>query len=84
MTTEAPIDMSLLRSKIVEGITEIQKKVNESEAVLFIGDTGVGKSTLLSYLIGHSLKVCEIGLKPCLVDCNEKQGSLKIGHEKYS
>lgn len=84
MSSEAPINMQLLRTKIVEGISEIQKSVNEKEAILFIGDTGVGKSTLLSYLIGHQLKVCEVGLKPCLIDCSEKQSVLKIGHNKYS
>jgi|688.fasta_scaffold615937_1 putative ribosome biogenesis GTPase RsgA len=45
--------MVLLRNKIIEGITQLHKNINESEAVLFIGDTGVGKSTLLSYLIGN-------------------------------
>jgi len=62
--------MTVLRDKILEGVTQILKEPSESEAVLFIGDTGVGKSTLLSYLIGHQLKIEEIGLKPCLVDCS--------------
>ena len=70
MIAEPLIDMPLLRNKIIEGITHLQISANEKEAVLFIGDTGVGKSTLLSYLIGQSLQVREVGLKPCLVKCS--------------
>jgi putative ribosome biogenesis GTPase RsgA len=57
MTETLPIDMDILRNKILEGLTYIHKSINEKEAVLFIGDTGVGKSTLLSYLIGEQLKI---------------------------
>ena len=57
MTEEISIQMAVLRDKILSGVTQIQKDPNQGEAVLFIGDTGVGKSTLLSYLIGHQLKV---------------------------
>lgn len=70
MIAEPLIDMPLLRNKIIEGITHLQITANEKQAVLFIGDTGVGKSTLLSYLIGQSLQVREVGLKPCLVNCS--------------
>lgn len=51
-----------------------------------MGDSGVGKSTVLNYLIGEQLRVEEIGLKPCLVSCktSEDENSVKIGHSKYS
>lgn len=84
MSDQVPIDMPLLRTKILHGLTLIQKGVGEQEAVLFIGDTGVGKSTLLAYLTGHQLQVQEVGLKPCLATCTQGPNEIKIGHQKYS
>lgn len=70
MDSEARINMSVLRSKLAEGLAYIQKNVNEKEAIFFLGDTGVGKSTILNYLIGNELKIEEVGLKPCLLISN--------------
>jgi putative ribosome biogenesis GTPase RsgA len=85
MSQTVPIDLQVLQSKIVEGITAIQSNVTEKAAVLFLGDTGVGKSALVSYLIGESLKVEEVGLKTCLTSSASPQCSpLHIGHTKYS
>jgi GTPase Era involved in 16S rRNA processing len=50
--------------------------------VLVIGDTGVGKSTIMSFLSGSSLVVRYEGLKPTLD--NASASKIKIGHEKYS
>ena len=47
-----------------------------------IGDTGVGKSTIMSFLSGHELVVKFDGLKPTLDTVG--QARIKIGHEKYS
>ena len=47
-----------------------------------IGDTGVGKSTIMSYLSEDDLKVEQRGLKACLVGSESNQ--IKIGHHKYS
>lgn len=47
-----------------------------------IGDTGVGKSTIMSYLSGSKLVVKYDGLKPTLD--NPGESKIKIGHEKYS
>lgn len=47
-----------------------------------IGDTGVGKSTIMSFLSGSELVVKFDGLKPTLDTV--KQTRIKIGHEKYS
>lgn len=47
-----------------------------------IGDTGVGKSTIMSFLNGSKLVVKYDGLKPTLD--NPGQSKIKIGHEKYS
>lgn len=57
MDSEARIDMKVLREKMQEGLSKIQKNTNEKEAIFFIGDTGVGKSTILNYLIGNELKI---------------------------
>jgi ABC-type nitrate/sulfonate/bicarbonate transport system ATPase subunit len=48
------------------------------EAIIVIGDTGVGKSTIMNFLAGTELHVeCE-GLKPTLICLGESQ--IKIGH----
>ena len=47
-----------------------------------IGDTGVGKSTIMSFLSGSKLVVKYDGLKPTLD--NPGHSKIKIGHEKYS
>lgn len=47
-----------------------------------IGDTGVGKSTIMTFLAGSELVVRFDGLKPTLD--TTKQTRIKIGHEKYS
>ena len=50
--------------------------------MLVIGDTGVGKSTIMSFLSGSNLVVRYEGLKPTLD--NAGASKIKIGHEKYS
>ncbi len=50
--------------------------------MLVIGDTGVGKSTIMSFLAGSNLVVRYEGLKPTLD--NSGASKIKIGHEKYS
>ena len=44
------MDMLEIKDKIAEGIQMIQKKGGIDEAILMMGDTGVGKSTIMSYL----------------------------------
>jgi hypothetical protein len=66
---------------IKDGIARIPKDPNCNEAVIVIGDTGVGKSTILAFLAGGELTIRYDGLKPTL-DCSED--IIKIGHEKYS
>jgi len=46
--------------------------------VLVIGDTGVGKSTIMSFLSGSNLVVRYEGLKPTLD--NQGNSKIKIGH----
>jgi hypothetical protein len=47
-----------------------------------IGDTGVGKSTIMTFLSGDELVIRFDGLKPTLDTV--KKTRIKIGHEKYS
>lgn len=51
--------------------------------MLAIGDTGVGKSTILSYLNGAKLVVKMEGMKAVL-DTNKDGKALKIGHDRFS
>ena len=77
-----PINLSKLKNMIHEGISRIPKDPNANEAVIVIGDTGVGKSTILAFLYGCQLYVRYDGLKPTL-DCPNNP-IVKIGHEKFS
>ncbi len=77
-----PINLAKLKNMIHNGISRIPKDPNANEAVIVIGDTGVGKSTILAFLSGAELFVRYDGLKPTL-DCPNNP-YIKIGHEKYS
>ena len=74
--------MEIVKNRILEGVHKIKKIDKVEKAIVMIGDTGVGKSTLLSYLAGNDLTVQQVGLKLCLVSPRESR--IKIGHEKYS
>ena len=62
-----PINLGKLKNMIHNGISRIPKDPNASEAVIVIGDTGVGKSTIMNFLAGNQLMVRVQGLKPKLV-----------------
>jgi ABC-type nitrate/sulfonate/bicarbonate transport system ATPase subunit len=47
-----PINLGKLKNMIHNGISRIPKDPNANEAVIVIGDTGVGKSTILAFLSG--------------------------------
>lgn len=81
-TIENQLNLDKLKDLIKKGMTAIPKEDAASEAIIVIGDTGVGKSTIMNFLAGHQLMVRCQGLKPKLV-C-ETQTDIKIGHEKYS
>ena len=53
-----------------------------SNAVLVIGDTGVGKTTILSFLAKRKLFIKILGLNTIL-DSDSNDG-LKIGHDRFS
>ncbi len=50
---EKPIDLPRLKAMIKNGIASIPKDPNADQAVIVIGDTGVGKSTILAFLSGQ-------------------------------
>jgi ABC-type branched-subunit amino acid transport system ATPase component len=79
---EKPLDLTKLKAMIKNGIASIPKDPNADQAVILIGDTGVGKSTVLAFLSGQELFVRFDGLKPIL-DCPNNK-NIKIGHDKYS
>ena len=78
---ENPLNLLKIKDMIRQGISRIPKDPQCHEAIIVIGDTGVGKSTILTFLAGEEMIVRYDGLKPIL-DC--PNASIKIGHEKYS
>ncbi len=50
---EKQLDLPKLKSMIKNGIASIPKDPNADQAVIVIGDTGVGKSTILAFLSGQ-------------------------------
>lgn len=52
-----PINLPKLKTMIKNGISSIPKDPNADEAIIVIGDTGVGKSTILAFLSGAELFV---------------------------
>lgn len=79
---ENQLNLDKLKDLIKKGMTAIPKEDTASQAIIVIGDTGVGKSTIMNFLAGNQLMVRCQGLKPKLV-CQTKT-DIKIGHEKYS
>ena len=79
---ERPIDLPRLKEMIRKGIDSIPMDNTSESAILVIGDTGVGKSTIMSFLSGAELTVKLDGLKPSLD--NREGGFIKIGHQKFS
>jgi|JI9StandDraft_1071089.scaffolds.fasta_scaffold454739_1 GTPase SAR1 family protein len=79
-----PIDLELLKMLIHKGMEAmaVSGDKKKDNAVLVIGDTGVGKSTIMSYLAGDKLNVKYEGLKFVLDNANSSK--IKIGHEKLS
>ena len=47
-----PINLVKLKDMIKNGISRIPKDPKADEAIIVIGDTGVGKSTILAFLSG--------------------------------
>lgn len=75
---ENPLNLAKLKDMIKNGISRIPKDPNADEAIIVIGDTGVGKSTMLAFLSGADLYVRYENLKPIL-DCPNNP-HIKIGH----
>lgn len=79
---DRPLNLGQLKSLIKLGVTEIPFDYQNERAVLMIGDTGVGKSTIINFLSGDQLIIKYDGLRPTLDALGP--GHAKIGHEKYS
>jgi DNA helicase HerA-like ATPase len=80
--SETSLNLLKLKRLIDSGIASIPADKKYSNAVLVIGDTGVGKTTILSFLAKRKLFIKIIGLNTIL-DSDSADG-LKIGHDKFS
>ena len=65
--TENQLNLEKLKDLIKKGTSAIPKDQAASQAIIVIGDTGVGKSTIMNFLAGNQLMVRVQGLKPKLV-----------------
>ena len=54
---ESPLNLLKIKEMIRQGISRIPKDGNCNEAIIVIGDTGVGKSTILTFLAGEEMIV---------------------------
>ena len=79
---EQGLSLKKLKRLIESGVSAIPVDKKHKEAVLVIGDTGVGKTTIISFLARRKLVVKVMGLNTVL-DSEGKDG-LKIGHDKFS
>ena len=66
-----------------QGFRALKAPKGSRQAVLVIGDTGVGKSTIISLLAGLKLVVKNNGLN-IIIDSADAETKVKIGHQKYS
>lgn len=76
------LNLLKLKRLIDSGITAIPADNKFNSAVLVIGDTGVGKTTILSFLAKRKLYIKILGLNTIL-DSDDNDG-LKIGHDRFS
>ena len=80
-------DMELIKQNIVFGREVIKNKLNSDEynTVLFLGNSGGGKTTLINYLIGNKLKIVKKGYPATeVIDVENQITNLKIGHDPKS
>lgn len=75
---DRPLNLRELKQLIRLGISEIPLDHRNEKAVLLIGDTGVGKSTIINFLSGDELIIKFDGLKPTLDALGSSHA--KIGH----
>lgn len=80
--TDNALNLVKLKRLIDSGIASIPADKKHQSAVLVIGDTGVGKTTILSFLAKRKLYIKIHGLNTIL-DSDDLDG-LKIGHDKFS
>lgn len=52
-----PLNLSKLKDLIKKGIASIPKDEQCQQAIIVIGDTGVGKSTIMNFLAGSKLTI---------------------------
>lgn len=77
------LNVARIRELMEQGFRCLKAPKGQREAVLVIGDTGVGKSTIISLLAGRHLVVKHNGLNT-VIDSLDNTSTLKIGHDKFS
>lgn len=80
--TEHNLNLLKLKRLISSGVESIPQDKKHNSAIMVIGDTGVGKTTILSFLAKRKLYIKVHGLNTIL-DSDEADG-LKIGHDRFS
>jgi flagellar biosynthesis GTPase FlhF len=80
--TENRLNLFKLKNLFNSGMASIPIDKKHNSAVLVIGDTGVGKTTILSFLARRKLYIKIHGLNTNLE--SDDQDGLKIGHDKFS
>lgn len=55
--TENRLNLDKLKNLIKNGLQSIPKEDSATEAIIVVGDTGVGKSTIMNFLAGNKLVV---------------------------
>jgi len=83
MTDTHTLNVTRIRELMEQGFRFLKAPKGNREAVLVIGDTGVGKSTIISLLAGRKLVVKHNGLNT-VIDSVDNSSPLKIGHDKFS
>ncbi len=77
------LNVNKIKQLIDTGFNSLPSNKKQQKAVLVIGDTGVGKSTILSLLAQKKLIVKHNGINT-VIDSLDQDDKLKIGHDKFS
>lgn len=87
-SNEKPEDILLKADVLLSASVEANTNAKDQDVVLFIGNTGAGKSTTINYLLGHKIKKVPrkvLGIIGTTKDLLVAEGGVaKIGHQPGS
>lgn len=82
---EKPEDILLKADTLLSASVEANANAKDQDVVLFIGNTGAGKSTTINYLLGHKIKKVprkQLGVTGTTMDILVAEDEVaKIGHQ---